>query len=160
MFATATKPYTRTAGPDHSVWYGDSLTTFLATGEDTDGTFSLVEMVAPRGTQPPPHVHTGETECFYIVEGEITFTVDGERIEGRAGTWALIPQDTPHTFRVESERAKMIVLFTRAGFERYFLEMSTPLRSLDEAPPVFEPDIPRLVAIAEKYGCAFLPPAE
>lgn len=159
MIATAMKPYTRTASTDHSVWHGDSLTTFLATGEDTDGAFAMVEMIAPFGTQPPPHIHTGEAECFYLIEGEVTFLVDGQPIEGRAGTWAFVPQGTPHTFRVESERAKMLVLIVRAGFERFFLEMSTPLRSLDEAPPAVGFDIPHLVATAEKYGCEFLPPA-
>ncbi len=96
MFATATaiKPYTRSAGIDHSVWFADgSLCTFLATGEDTDGAFSLVEMIAPHGAEPPPHVHTAETECFYIVEGQVTFNLDGPADRREAGHLGCRPRE-------------------------------------------------------------------
>ena len=51
---------------------------FLATGDDTDGKYSLWEAIVPPGGGPPPHVHSREEEGFYILEGEITF-VEGEK---------------------------------------------------------------------------------
>jgi len=53
---------------------------FLATGEDTNGKYALWEALVPPGGGPPPHVHSREEEGFYILEGEITFTVNGERV--------------------------------------------------------------------------------
>ncbi len=34
---------------DRSVWYNGSLMTFLATAEDTQGTFALIEAVSKKG---------------------------------------------------------------------------------------------------------------
>jgi len=45
---------------------------FLATGEDTNGKYALLEAIVPPGGGPPPHVHSREEEGFYILEGEIT----------------------------------------------------------------------------------------
>jgi len=37
---------------DHSVWYNGSLLTFLATSEDTQGQFALIEIAGRRGKAP------------------------------------------------------------------------------------------------------------
>src|SRR5215469_16113838 len=60
---------------DRSVWYNGNLLTFLATAEDTQGRFALIEAVAKRGNVPPPHIHHREDETFYVMEGEMTFSV-------------------------------------------------------------------------------------
>ena len=36
-----------------SVWYSGHLLTFLATGEDTQGNFALIEAVGRNGNVPP-----------------------------------------------------------------------------------------------------------
>jgi len=38
--------------------------------------------IVPAGGGPPPHVHSREEEGFYILEGEITFSVGQERFRG------------------------------------------------------------------------------
>ena len=53
---------------------------FLATGEETQGRYAILEAIVPPGGGPPPHVHSREEEGFYILEGEITFMVGAERI--------------------------------------------------------------------------------
>jgi len=52
--------------------------TFLATAEDTQGKFALIEAVARKGNVPPPHIHHREEETFYVLEGEMTVSV-GDR---------------------------------------------------------------------------------
>ena len=54
---------------DRSVWYSGFLMTFLATAEDTQGQFALIEAVARKGNVPPPHIHHREEETFYVLEG-------------------------------------------------------------------------------------------
>src|SRR5471032_3346399 len=81
---------------------------FLATGEDTNGKYALWEAIVPPGGGPPPHVHSREEEGFYILEGEITLQVGGERIVTAAVMFANMPADTPHSFKNESGKpAKM-----------------------------------------------------
>ncbi len=91
---------------------------FLATGEDTNGNYALIEALVGPGGGPPPHVHSREEEGFYILEGEITFTIKGERVVAKAGTFANMPVGTPHSFKNENNRpAKMLISVAPAGLE-------------------------------------------
>jgi quercetin dioxygenase-like cupin family protein len=53
---------------------------------------------ASRGPSPPPHIHPRHTETFHVLEGEMTFTVDGTDVHAPAGSWAHVPRGTVHTF--------------------------------------------------------------
>src|SRR5262245_64160578 len=92
---------------------------FLATGEETDGKYALCEAVIGPGGGPPPHVHSREEEGFYILDGEITFTIDGERVLATTGMFANMPVGTPHSFKNENSKpAKMLILIAPAGLEK------------------------------------------
>ena len=52
----------------------------------------------PGEPAPPPHVHHRHVESFYVLEGELTFTAEGQELEATAGTWVQVPPGTPHTF--------------------------------------------------------------
>ena len=127
---------------------------FLATGEDTNCKYSLIEALVGPGGGPPPHVHSREEEGFYVLEGEITFTVNGERVVATAGMFANMPVGTPHSFKNESNQpAKMLVSVAPAGLEKMFMEIGVPLAegATTALPPTRE-DIEKLLAIAPKYG--------
>ena len=83
---------------EHSVWYNGWLMTFLATGEETQGQFALIEAVGRRGDVPPPHIHHREEETFYVLEGEMTFSVGGQTIKATPGTMVCLPRDVAHSF--------------------------------------------------------------
>ncbi|HEY7326228.1 MAG TPA: cupin domain-containing protein [Gemmataceae bacterium] len=53
---------------------------FLATGEDTNDQYALWEAIVPPGDGPLPHDHSREAGGFYVLEGEIMFTINGERV--------------------------------------------------------------------------------
>jgi quercetin dioxygenase-like cupin family protein len=127
---------------------------FLATGEETNGTYALWEATVPPGGGPPPHVHSREEEGFYILEGEITLTIHGETVVARAGTFANMPVGTPHSFRNESDRpAKMLISVAPAGLEEMFFEVGVPLaEGAATALPPTKDEIERLLAIAPEYG--------
>src|SRR6185369_11896661 len=75
----------------------------LATGEQTGGAYCLAEAMVPPGGGPPPHYHTREVEAFYVLEGEITFTVDDRIMIGTPGAFVQSPRNTPHAFRNASD---------------------------------------------------------
>ncbi len=127
---------------------------FLATGEDTNGKYALWEATVPPGGGPPPHIHSREEEGFFILEGEITFTVNGERIVARAGTFANMPIGTPHSFKNESDRlARMLISVAPAGLERMFFEVGVPLaEGATTASPPTKDEIEKMLAVAPKYG--------
>lgn len=132
----------------------------LATGEQTGGAYALCEARVLPGGGPPPHVHRREDESFFILEGEITFTLDGRKTVARAGSFLQSPRHLPHAFKNEgSVAARMLILTTPAGFEKFLAEFAQPVPSFDSPPlPVTEADIQKLLAVAPKYGIEILPP--
>ena len=145
---------------EHSVWYNGSLMTFLATSEDTHGQFALIEAVARKGNVPPPHIHHREDEIFYVVEGEIVVSVGDRTIMGKAGTMVFLPRDVPHSFTIESEQSRMLILLTPAGLEEWFKEFSVPAPAMT-LPPAEEPaygEVQRMLEAAPRYGIEFVLP--
>jgi len=139
---------------EQSVWYSGWLFTFLATGDDTQGRFALIEGVTRKGNVPPPHIHHGGDETYYILEGEMTASVDGQTIKGTPGTVIFVPPDVVHSFEIESEQMRMLVLLTPAGLEGYFKECSVPAPAMTLPPPSEVPysEIQKLMAAGPKYG--------
>ena len=142
---------------DRSVWYNGALMTFLATGEETQGKFALIEAVSRKGNDPPPHTHRREDEIFYVLEGEVVASVGDRTIKGTPGTMIFLPRDVRHTFTIESEHARMLILVTPAGFEGWFKEFGVPAQA-KTLPPANEPayeDVQRMLEAAPKYGLDF-----
>ena len=133
---------------------------FLATGHETDSKYALWEAIVPPGGGPPPHVHNREEEGFYILEGEITFTIDDKRLVAMAGMFANMPVGVPHSFKNESSRpAKMLILVAPAGLEKMFFEVGVPVpQGATTAPPPTKDEIERLLAVAPKYGIEIVVP--
>ena len=145
---------------DHSVWYNGALMTFLATGADTQGRFALIEMVGRKGNAPPPHVHHREDEIFYVLEGELAVSVGHRTMKAVPGTMVFLPRNVQHSFTVESEQARMLVLLTPAGFEGWFKEFSVPppAMTLPPATEVAYGDVQRMLEVAPRYGLEFVLP--
>lgn len=133
---------------------------FLATGAHTNGQYALFEALVPPGGGPPPHVHSREEEGFYVLEGEITFTINGERVVAKAGTFANMPVGTPHSFKNESDLpAKILISVAPAGLEQMFFEVGVPLdEGATTALPPTKDEIERLLAAAPGYGITILLP--
>src|SRR5579862_4439599 len=121
--SNASRAVVRQPGEGRTVAVVGDVYRFLATGEDTNGNYALWEALVPPGGGPPPHVHSREEEGFYVLEGEITFTVNGERVVATAGMFANMPVGTPHSFKNESTKpAKMLISVAPAGLEKMFFE--------------------------------------
>ena len=145
---------------DRSVWYSGSLFTFLATGKETQGQFALIESVARKGNAPPRHIHQREDETFYVLEGEITVSVGGRTIKATPGTMVFLPRDMAHSFAIESEHLRMLILLAPAGLEEWFKEFSVPAPALTLPPPTDAPfsGIQKMLAAAPGYGLEFAVP--
>jgi quercetin dioxygenase-like cupin family protein len=134
----------------------------LATGEQTGGAYCLADAIVPPGGGPPPHYHTREEESFYVLEGEITFTVDSRTVVGTCGTFVQIPRLTPHAFKNHSAApARMLIMCSPAGFEKFMAEFAVELPSPDAPPvPPSGDEIAKLLEVAPRYGIVMLPPPD
>ena len=137
--------------------------TLLATAEDTQGKFALIEAVARRRNDPPPHIHHREEETFYVLEGEMTFSVGGQTIKATPGTMVCLPRDVAHSFAIDSEQVRMLILLTPAGFEGWFKEFSVPASAMTlppqvEVPPRRHTKIQRMLESSPRYGIEIVSP--
>ena len=144
-----------------SYWGPGDRYIFLATGAQTNGAYFLFEGIIPPGGGPPPHFHTREEEGFYIIEGTLDVTMGDKHILAKAGDFVQFPIGVVHAFRnTGSAVARMLVLCTPAGLEKYFEEIMDPVQDRSVTPPpVTEAFIARLLAAGPKAGVEFLPPA-
>lgn len=152
--STPHAPTIRQAGEGRAVAVVGDVYRFLATGQDTDGKYATFEAVVSPGGGPPPHIHRREEEAFYVLEGEITFQINGERLVATAGTFANMPVGSLHSFKNESNKtAKMLISVAPAGLEQMFLEVGQPVEpGATSAPLPTKADIEKLLAIAPRYG--------
>lgn len=140
------------------IWYTGSLTAILATGEETGGSFGLVEDLVPVGYETPYHIHHNEDECFYLIDGEVEFVTQGRTIRARSGAFVFLPRKIAHGFRVVGDRpARMLVWVYPSGFERFFITLSEPAQSLT-LPPFKPHDMGRIMEQAERFGLEILGP--
>ena len=148
------QPTIRKPGEGRTIAVVGDVYRFLATGDDTNGKYSLWEAIVPSGGGPPPHVHSREEEGFYILEGEITFQIAEERVVATAGMFANMPVGTPHSFKNESDQpAKMLISVAPAGLEQMFFECGVPVaQGATTAPPPSKTEIEKLLEIAPRYG--------
>ncbi len=74
---------------------------------------------------PDPHTHDDETDCFYVLEGELDFHVDGQTIRGKPGTFVAAPPGVPHGFKKnEPGTARFLNIHAPGRFEHALREMS------------------------------------
>lgn len=104
-------------------WSSDHI--FVKTlGHLTQGRASMVEDTVKPGFHLARHHHKQMTEIFYILEGELTFIFDDKTVVASAGMTINIPPHVWHEAKSENG-AKMLTVFSPAGFEDYLAEMKT-----------------------------------
>ena len=93
-------------------------------GNLTEGRASMVEDTMKPGFHLGRHHHKKMTEIFYILEGELTLIFDDNIVVATAGTTVNVPPNIWHEAKSENG-AKMLSIFSPAGFEDYLAEMKT-----------------------------------
>ena len=111
------------AGEGEQLWFLGTLAIVRVAGEASAGRFALIEFLFPQNASPPLHTHP-QDESYIVQEGRLTLQADEQRFELVAGAAAVVPMGVAHTFRVDTESARVLVLSTPAGLERMVREGS------------------------------------
>jgi quercetin dioxygenase-like cupin family protein len=120
----------------------------LLDGDDTGGALTLLEVVIPPGLGIPPHIHSREDEVFYVLSGQVEFSVAGARRAAGPGETVFGPRDVAHGFS-SAQGAAMLVVVQPAGLERMLAE----LVRLGPGPP----DLGQLAEIVGRQGIRLAP---
>lgn len=133
-------------------WFLGTLATIRVPGEAVDGRFALIEFLFPEYASPPRHTHP-QDESYVMLDGHLTVESGEERFTLTAGGVAVVPMGVTHTFRVDSETARVLVLSTPSGLERMVLDCSVPASS-PTLPPANapRPTADELARIFELHG--------
>ena len=113
------------SGEGEQLWFLGTLATIKVPGEASDGRFALIEFLFPRHASPPLHTHP-QDESYIVQEGRLTVLAGEQRFELVPGAAAVVPMGVAHTFRVDSDTARVLVLSTPAGLERLVRDGSVP----------------------------------
>lgn len=122
---------------------------YKATGSETAGSLSVWEAVFPPNAGAPPHTHYREDEAFYVLSGEllVEFEGEGEAHRVAAGGFFFGARGWRHAVRNVTDRpARVLIMCTPScGLDTMFAE-------IEVAAAAGRPGIPKLAAIAAKYG--------
>ena len=117
----------------------------LSTAADAAGA-STFEFLAQPGWDTGSHLHSAIEEQFYVIDGQMELRAGDEVIVGRPGTFVTVPTGVPHAFANRTDApARMLLVCTPPGHERYFAELAALLTR--EGPP--DPD--EVAALRARY---------
>jgi mannose-6-phosphate isomerase-like protein (cupin superfamily) len=125
---------------------------FLCDARETGGTWSLFEEEVPLGMGPPPHRHDWD-EAYYVLDGEVDFTIDGAPARSRPGDFNYFPRNTIHSFKgASSSPAHVLIFAAPAHASEFFEEVSSEVRDLPD-------DLRKIPEIGLRHGIEFMPAA-
>src|SRR4051812_36081703 len=113
-------------GEGEALWFNRGLGLLKATGDLTQGRFTVLELLAPKGFASPIHIHHNEDEFFVVLSGEVRVRHAEDVIEAVAGSLVYGPREVPHGFRVDSAEARLLLFFAPAGVEGFFRDGGKP----------------------------------
>jgi quercetin dioxygenase-like cupin family protein len=126
--ADAPQPFVTAYADAPAYWSIGILWNVLISGDQSFGNFTLMDQTMPEGAGPPSHMHERMHEGFYVIEGQITYTVgpNDEQITAGPGAAVWIPPGTPHAFTVTLGPARALNFYTPGGFDDQFAYLATP----------------------------------
>jgi quercetin dioxygenase-like cupin family protein len=97
---------------------------FKALASTAGGHFSLMERaLPPGGRMPPAHRHLACDEAYYVLEGEVTFLLEGLEHVGAEGWWVLVPGGASHTFGNRSAGPARVLVIHAPPLDSYFADL-------------------------------------
>jgi quercetin dioxygenase-like cupin family protein len=135
---------------------------FLLTGDDSNRTMSVFEVLVPAGQKlaAPAHRNDAYEETLYGIEGVLTWTVDGKPIEVGPGQALCIPRGAVHRFdNLSGGDAKQLAVISPAIMgPAYFREAAEVINAASGSPP----DRGKMMEVFRRHGMtmAVPPPAK
>lgn len=121
-------------------------------GEDSGGSYTLMEDNLKVGFALGLHRHDHHAETFYVLEGPIDFHVNGAWITAETGACIHVPPGAPHACRLpDGSTGRMLMIYQPSGFDEYLAELAR-MSEADFA------DSERMAVLNEKYDLVELGP--
>ena len=110
-------------GPQEGVHLPVLDITHKVIAQSLGGAFTIIEVGLPPGEMIPPHTHTREDECAFVLEGELTFDVGGEIVLAPEGSFVIKPRGIYHAFcNTGTQPNRHLEIHAPGKFEGYYDE--------------------------------------
>lgn len=94
---------------------------FIASSEDTNGAWAVVELTEKPCYKTTWHRHDDLEEAYYVLEGVWTVQLADKVHEFPAGSYVLIPRGMPHgQGNFTDKPVRLLLTVTPGGLERFF----------------------------------------
>jgi quercetin dioxygenase-like cupin family protein len=137
---------------DEVIRLGPLAVRFLITADDASGSVALFELTVPAGQRlaAPAHSHDHYEETIYGLEGVLTWTVGGKRVDVGPGQALCIPRGAVHRFDNHgSQDVKALCAITPAAIgPQFFRESAAVIEAAAGGPP----DRVKVADIMRRYG--------
>ncbi len=131
------------SGKPVEVTYDAGTARILASSEDTNGAWSLVELTEKPGYKTRLHRHNYTDETYYVLEGVLTAKIADKTYELPAGSYIVIPRGTPHAQgNLGRVPVKVLLTMTPGGFEQSFKDRAELIKTV-------KPDSPNFIKMRE-----------
>ena len=139
--------------PGEPINVGQLRIQYLIDGSATGGLGVFELTVPPRSQVPPPHSHTHNEECVYVLEGTLRYSVDGVVRDLTPGEWMFTPRGSVHHFsNPHNDPARALIVMTPDIGAQYFRDVGTIVNA--GGPP----DREKLMGVMSRYGLVPAPP--
>jgi len=120
---------------------------YIADGSSTSS-LGMFELTVPPGSNvPPPHSHSNNEECVYVLEGTLRYSVGSETRDLAVGQSMSTPKGVVHAFSNPfAETARALIVNSPDIGAQYFKDVATVVNA---AGP---PDKAALIAVMSRYG--------
>jgi quercetin dioxygenase-like cupin family protein len=112
---TLSAPIFRPSGTGAATWAMGSLFEHLVSGADTGGELGVSLVLQPPGTATPLHLHSRESEAFYLLSGTMSYRAGEQTYRMSAGDFIYLPQGVPHAFRITGDQPAQVLAMTVPG---------------------------------------------
>ncbi|MFZ0872042.1 MAG: cupin domain-containing protein [Rhodanobacter sp.] len=120
---------------------------YLVDGSASGGMGMFELTVPPSSNVPPPHSHSKNDECVYILEGTLRYRVDNITRDLRQGDWMFSPRGSVHQFsNPHGQTARALVIQTPDIGAQYFRDVGAVVNAGGS------PDRAKLLAVMSEYG--------
>ena len=120
---------------------------YVVDGSHT-ASLGMFELTVPPGSNvPPPHSHSGNEECLYVLAGTLRYTVGSETRDLTPGESMSTPKGVVHAFSNPfTETARALIVQSPDIGAQYFKDVAVVVNA--GGPP----DRAALVSVMSKYG--------
>jgi len=138
------------------LWAGSTSFDLVLDSAHTQGAVALLDQTGLRGDTTPMHIHHGEAEIFYVLEGDIVAWAGDDQLSLGAGGALYLPADQQHAFGIVSPTARLISVTAPAGFAGFVQQAGVPVDG--DVPASWEFDLGALMAAAPQHQIEIVGP--